>query len=74
MVGLIFKENINNTGLTELTSQNFHIIICHVRSTKKKLYVRSVFSDVEKTGKTDSIEKPKLIHGTTYGKIPVPKR
>ena len=31
-------------------------------------------SDVEKTGETDSIEKPKLMHGTPVGKLAVPKK
>ena len=32
------------------------------------------FSDVEKTGETDSVENPKSIHGTPFGKVAVPKK
>ena len=32
------------------------------------------FSDVEKTGETDSVEKPKSINGTLFGKVTVPNK
>ena len=35
---------------------------------------KCVFSDVEKTGETDFVEKPKLIHGTPFGEVAVPEK
>ena len=32
------------------------------------------FSDVEQTGETDFVEKPKSIYGTPFGKVAVPKK
>ena len=32
------------------------------------------FSDVEKTGETDFVQKPKSIYGATFGKAAVPKK
>ena len=35
---------------------------------------KCIFYDVEKTGETDSVEKPKSIHRIPSGKVAVPKR
>ena len=32
------------------------------------------FSDVEKTGEIDLVEKPKSIYGTPFGKLAVPQK
>ena len=32
------------------------------------------FSDVEKTGETDFVEKPKSLYGTPFGKLAVPQK
>ena len=35
---------------------------------------KHIFSDVEKSGEIDSVEKPTLIYGIPFGKVAVPKK